>query len=1186
MKKNFYRAFEEKYRGSRERIIGRLEFYRPFLEPLVKIYGCVPTIDLGCGRGEWLELLISAGLEAHGVDLDEGMLQSCIDYGLPAEKGEAIEKLKSLPAESQAIVSAFHFVEHIPFDSLQQLVSEAKRVLLPGGLLILETPNPENIKVATCNFYLDPTHQKPIPPLLLSFVAEYEGFERVKIARLQEPPHLLEKKDLNLTDVLEGASPDYCVIAQKTADQSILMIFNEMFSREYGLTIQKISSDYDAQIVRGIAEKTMNDLLQNELASAKTRIEALSGEAALARGLSDSLKQEIAAKDQEIISLRGDLTQAKTLHSQAESELAKKKQELQDIHQASHNHWLLAQDRKKQLLTILSGACWRITAPIRWCGDNLQVQKRTVKAFIKDGMLKRAGRYIEQNPGIKSRIQAFLYRYPKCHERLLSVWQRIHVEENFNQKLFVGLQDGTKNNPGINSKSTFESNNPLIHDARPRILQLTNYAVENPNHGGKMRAYNIRESLRKHFNVQTLSIEVAEHEFIQDFTIGIRAHDLYSLIGDGNLSDWGSAFYILKNQRTWESVFKIAFEYDPDAILLEQPFLWPIYQKLKEDGALRKDCLLINSTHNNEVELKESIYNKIFSSEEAAQKLSIVKKLESEAAVAADLSIAVSEQDRNYLDSLSPRKKILLYKNGHEGIKTTKKIGDWRDRFANSEKNFVVVGSWHMPNILGLKRLVDAGLLSLDSKKIKLWVFGGMGPGLLSTFSLTLGESSPLEIIGQAPSDDIDSAIMASSGVILPIWDGSGSNLKTAQALLSGKTIIGTNFAFRGLEAYATESGVNITNDPAALLSAMSTVDISAPHHRPQAVDDLRWGNLLKNLPQDVANAMGYSIARREMAARLFFDITTLVRWKGHPTGIARVISNLGSAMLAAYPEMQFTIFCRESRKFHHYDINQNKQGEDIRIDPHNIILSAGANWDDEGFEDAILDSKKNGAKYAQLYYDAIPCILPHSFGPGFADKFSLWLQKSISLSDVIFSISENTRKDLIRFSNDKSINIDKITVIRLGDSIKSKTRSNYNSDKKENSNFGEFILSVGTLEYRKNHIVLLNAYRLLLQSGIRNIPKLVIVGGQGWMDSEITFQVQNDKTIREYIHVVSGISDTELENLYKECLFTVYPALYEGWGLPVTESLGYGKICITSRLSSMVEIAPDLTPFANPYMP
>lgn len=87
-------------------------------------------------------------------------------------------------------------------------------------------------------------------------------------------------------------------------------------------------------------------------------------------------------------------------------------------------------------------------------------------------------------------------------------------------------------------------------------------------------------------------------------------------------------------------------------------------------------------------------------------------------------------------------------------------------------------------------------------------------------------------------------------------------------------------------------------------------------------------------------------------------------------------------------------------------------------------------------------------------------------------------------------------------------------------------------------------------------------------------------------MDSDISFQIQHDKDINKYIEVLSGISDAQLADLYKNCLFTVYPALYEGWGLPVSESLGYGKICITSRSSSMVEIAPHLTPFANPLNP
>ena len=237
MKKNFYRAFEDMYRGSRELITGRLQFYRPFIEPLVAEFGRVPAIDLGCGRGEWLEVMLSAGFDARGIDLDEGMLQSCVDLGLPAEKGEAIARLRALPSKSQAIVSAFHVVEHIPFDALEDLVSEAKRVLLPGGLLILETPNPENIMVATCSFYLDPTHQRPIPPNLLSFVAEHAGFERVKVIRLQESKELAAKPDLLLEDVLGGVSPDYSVVAQKNGKKSIMSALEPVFSQDYGCAL-------------------------------------------------------------------------------------------------------------------------------------------------------------------------------------------------------------------------------------------------------------------------------------------------------------------------------------------------------------------------------------------------------------------------------------------------------------------------------------------------------------------------------------------------------------------------------------------------------------------------------------------------------------------------------------------------------------------------------------------------------------------------------------------------------------------------------------------------------------------------------------------------------------------------------------------------------------------------------------
>jgi len=248
MSDDFYRAFEERHRGSRELIKGRLAAYLPFIEPLSDTYPSASAVDLGCGRGEWLELIAESGLRPVGVDLDKGMLDACIERGLPVEQGDALAYLSALPDESQVLVSAFHVVEHISFEQLGVLIAEALRVLKPGALLIMETPNPENIVVATQNFYLDPTHQKPIPPMLLSFMAEYQGFARVKLLRLQEPKHLRSSTSLTLLDVLGGASPDYAVVAQKKAVSEIFGKMDLAFELDYGLSMASLAISYQNQM--------------------------------------------------------------------------------------------------------------------------------------------------------------------------------------------------------------------------------------------------------------------------------------------------------------------------------------------------------------------------------------------------------------------------------------------------------------------------------------------------------------------------------------------------------------------------------------------------------------------------------------------------------------------------------------------------------------------------------------------------------------------------------------------------------------------------------------------------------------------------------------------------------------------------------------------------------------------------
>lgn len=248
MKRDFYRAFEEYCYASQDVIRGLRRQYFPFIKPLANIYSGSPVFDAGCGRGEWLELMTSLRFSPFGVDLDDGMLAACDELGLSSIKADAIEYIASLPDNSQAVVSAFHVVEHITFDQLRVFISESLRVLKPGGMLLMETPNPENILVATRNFYLDPTHIRPIPSMLLEFLVNFEGFSRVKVLGLQEPKGIHEKIKLNLADIFNGVSPDYAIVAQKLASEDVMKATSFAFSKNYGTTLEGLVDRWDLNL--------------------------------------------------------------------------------------------------------------------------------------------------------------------------------------------------------------------------------------------------------------------------------------------------------------------------------------------------------------------------------------------------------------------------------------------------------------------------------------------------------------------------------------------------------------------------------------------------------------------------------------------------------------------------------------------------------------------------------------------------------------------------------------------------------------------------------------------------------------------------------------------------------------------------------------------------------------------------
>lgn len=299
----FYRAFEDKHRGSRELIRSRLEIYVPFLEPLLRQNAQPGAIDIGCGRGEWLELLRDHGFTARGVDLDENMLQACRERGLDVARSEGFATLKAIPSESLALVSAFHVVEHIRFEELQAIVTEALRVLVPGGLMILETPNSENIEVGTSRFYLDPSHVRPIPQQLLAFVVEHAGFERHKVLRLQESTELHGASPVSLMSVLGGVSPDYAIVAQKRASAEIFHAHDLAFSREYGLSLPTLAQRYDQH--HALAQARLDEVI----ASAGVGEQALRKLIALVEAQARQAKASVAALEARVALLEQQETQ-------------------------------------------------------------------------------------------------------------------------------------------------------------------------------------------------------------------------------------------------------------------------------------------------------------------------------------------------------------------------------------------------------------------------------------------------------------------------------------------------------------------------------------------------------------------------------------------------------------------------------------------------------------------------------------------------------------------------------------------------------------------------------------------------------------------------------------------------------------------------------------------------------------
>ncbi len=300
---SFYYEFEKKYRGSEELIKKRLEFYLP----LFKVYKENSTekprfLDLGCGRGEFLEHAREYGFEVEGVEVNKINVDICKNKGLNVYHTDGLEFIKNTPDEQYHIISLIHVIEHLEFEYLLKLLSEIYRALKPGGILILETPYTKNPMVGLYNFWLDPTHKRPIHEELIRFLGIKIGFSHIEVMGLNSNHTSL---DIKLSSVFSLSAPDLSIILLKnTTERELytkLISTLEELKQQASKGLEELLQHHDEQIAAIIEnhEQSENET-KNRLQNHDEQIVAL---VESHQKLENETKNRLQNHDEQIVAL-------------------------------------------------------------------------------------------------------------------------------------------------------------------------------------------------------------------------------------------------------------------------------------------------------------------------------------------------------------------------------------------------------------------------------------------------------------------------------------------------------------------------------------------------------------------------------------------------------------------------------------------------------------------------------------------------------------------------------------------------------------------------------------------------------------------------------------------------------------------------------------------------------------------
>ncbi|MBB2163565.1 glycosyltransferase family 4 protein [Gluconacetobacter sp. 1b LMG 1731] len=266
--------------------------------------------------------------------------------------------------------------------------------------------------------------------------------------------------------------------------------------------------------------------------------------------------------------------------------------------------------------------------------------------------------------------------------------------------------------------------------------------------------------------------------------------------------------------------------------------------------------------------------------------------------------------------------------------------------------------------------------------------------------------------------------------------------------------------------------------------------------------------------------------------------------------------------------------------------LRQEAMAERIDAFPlRSVLINIGTSWWLPNYFMHIREAKKKSdIYYIPFIHDVIPAVAPRFCAHALVHEFIDWFMGVVQHSDRYFAVSEASKKDFLALATELNAGIPSadVRVVHLAAEKKTvsvPTAAATSLFRREGIEPGKFVFFVSTVESRKNQAGALDAWQNLIRNNPKlPIPKLVIVGKRGFESHFFLEKLATFIEAEKHIVYIESVSDDELAALYSSCLFTIYPSYYEGWGLPITESLGYGKVCVTADNSSLPEAGQGLT--------